>query len=168
MDGDEADGVDECLCALDYDGRENPPTGLVFDDTMHDIMVKPLPPGCRLTALFDCGHSGTLLDLPYIYDAQGVYKHSIRSPHTIQRKSSEAVVVSLSGYKDNEGASGARGDGTLKEAFIKYIERFGNDGTYLQAIQSVRAHMVENGLEQLPLLSSSHWIDTDQKFIITG
>jgi metacaspase-1 len=34
---------------------------------MHSIMVKPLPAGCRLTALYDCCHSGSALDLPYIY-----------------------------------------------------------------------------------------------------
>jgi hypothetical protein len=34
---------------------------------MHDIMVKPLPAGCRLTALFDCCHSGSALALPYEY-----------------------------------------------------------------------------------------------------
>ena len=34
---------------------------------MHDILVKPLPAGCRLTALFDCCHSGSVLDLPYEY-----------------------------------------------------------------------------------------------------
>lgn len=34
---------------------------------MHDIMVKPLPAGCRLTSIFDCCHSGSMLDLPYEY-----------------------------------------------------------------------------------------------------
>jgi len=172
QDGDEDDGKDECLCALDYrdHGVDQPPTGLVVDDTMHDIMVKPLQPGCRLTAVFDCCHSGTLLDLPYIYNAQGYYhlKHSTKNPDIIKQKSSEAVVITLSGCKDDGNSFEARGGGALKEAFIKYIERLGNGGTYLQAIQTVRAHMVENRLEQLPLLSSSHWIDTDQKFIITG
>jgi len=32
---------------------------------MHDTMVKPLPPGCRLTSIFDSCHSGSALDLPY-------------------------------------------------------------------------------------------------------
>lgn len=41
---------------------------------MHDIMVRPLPPGCRLTAIFDSCHSGTALDLPYIYSTAGVIK----------------------------------------------------------------------------------------------
>lgn len=27
--------------------------GHITDDEMHDIMVKALPPGCRMTAIFD-------------------------------------------------------------------------------------------------------------------
>jgi len=41
---------------------------------MHDILVKPLPPGCRLTAIFDCCHSGSVLDLPYEYSVDGKQK----------------------------------------------------------------------------------------------
>jgi len=33
---------------------------------MNDIMVRPLAPGSRLTAIFDSCHSGTALDLPYV------------------------------------------------------------------------------------------------------
>lgn len=31
----------------------------------HTLLVKPLPAGCRLTAIFDSCHSGTVMDLPY-------------------------------------------------------------------------------------------------------
>jgi len=41
---------------------------------MHEIMVRPLPPGCRLTAIFDSCHSGSALDLPYIYSTEGKIK----------------------------------------------------------------------------------------------
>lgn len=41
---------------------------------MHNIMVRALPPGCRLTAIFDSCHSGTALDLPYVYSTEGVIK----------------------------------------------------------------------------------------------
>lgn len=41
---------------------------------MHDLLVRPLPPGCRLTAIFDSCHSGTALDLPYVYSTQGEIK----------------------------------------------------------------------------------------------
>lgn len=37
-------------------------------------MVKSLLPGVRLTAIFDSCHSGSALDLPYIYSTQGVLK----------------------------------------------------------------------------------------------
>jgi metacaspase-1 len=41
---------------------------------MHRIMVRPLSAGVRLTAIFDSCHSGTALDLPYIYSTQGILK----------------------------------------------------------------------------------------------
>lgn len=41
---------------------------------MHRILVRPLQAGVRLTAIFDSCHSGTALDLPYIYSTQGVLK----------------------------------------------------------------------------------------------
>ncbi|RKF82244.1 Metacaspase-1 [Golovinomyces cichoracearum] len=69
IDGDEEDGYDEVIYPVDF--RIN---GHIVDDDMHDIMVRPLLPGVRLTAIFDSCHSGTALDLPYIYSTQGVLK----------------------------------------------------------------------------------------------
>lgn len=43
---------------------------------MHDILVRPLPKGCRLTAIFDSCHSGTVLDLPYVYSTKGEIKEN--------------------------------------------------------------------------------------------
>jgi len=68
-DGDEGDGFDEVIYPLDYESN-----GHIVDDDMHIIMVKPLPPGCRLTSIFDSCHSGSALDLPYIYSTEGKIK----------------------------------------------------------------------------------------------
>lgn len=68
-DGDEEDGFDSCIYPLDFEK-----SGPIIDDLMHDLMVKPLPQGCRLTALYDCCHSGTALDLPFVYSTKGVVK----------------------------------------------------------------------------------------------
>lgn len=68
-DGDEGDGYDEVIYPVDYKK-----SGHIVDDEMHDIMVKPLPAGCRLTAIFDSCHSGSALDLPYIYSTEGKIK----------------------------------------------------------------------------------------------
>ncbi|EED19678.1 metacaspase CasB [Talaromyces stipitatus ATCC 10500] len=69
LDGDEDDGFDDVIYPVDYKSA-----GHIVDDEMHDIMVKPLRPGVRLTAIFDSCHSGTALDLPFIYSTQGVLK----------------------------------------------------------------------------------------------
>jgi len=50
--------------------------GEIIDDDLHNLLVKPLPKGVRLTAIFDSCHSGTALDLPYIYKASGDYSAS--------------------------------------------------------------------------------------------
>ena len=64
--GDEADGHDETLCPMDYEQN-----GIITDDDMFDLVVKPLPRGCKLTAIFDCCHSGSILDLPFTYQPDG-------------------------------------------------------------------------------------------------
>jgi len=69
LDGDEIDGYDEVIYPVDFKKA-----GHIVDDLMHDIMVKPLPPGCRLTAIFDSCHSGSALDLPFMYSTEGVIK----------------------------------------------------------------------------------------------
>ncbi|OKL58845.1 Metacaspase-1A [Talaromyces atroroseus] len=69
LDGDEDDGYDEVIYPVDFRAA-----GHIVDDEMHRIMVKPLQPGVRLTAIFDSCHSGSALDLPYIYSTQGVLK----------------------------------------------------------------------------------------------
>ncbi|KAI9797961.1 MAG: Ca(2+)-dependent cysteine protease [Piccolia ochrophora] len=69
LDGDEDDGYDEVIYPVDFRTA-----GHIVDDQMHDIMVKRLAPGVRLTAIFDSCHSGSALDLPYIYSTQGVLK----------------------------------------------------------------------------------------------
>lgn len=69
LDGDEDEGYDEVIYPVDFEQA-----GHIVDDDMHAIMVRPLPPGCKLTALFDSCHSGTALDLPFVYSTKGVVK----------------------------------------------------------------------------------------------
>ncbi|KAJ3049026.1 Ca(2+)-dependent cysteine protease [Rhizophlyctis rosea] len=64
--GDEHDGIDETVVPLDYQTA-----GQIHDDTcsqeINSILVHPLPRSSRLTAIFDCCHSGSIMDLPYTY-----------------------------------------------------------------------------------------------------
>ncbi|KAJ3104229.1 Ca(2+)-dependent cysteine protease [Phlyctochytrium bullatum] len=77
-DGDEVDGMDESIIPLDYEE-----TGEILDDDIFRIAVAPLPKGCRLTAIFDCCHSGSILDLQYSYKPTGeleIQRNDARSP----------------------------------------------------------------------------------------
>ncbi|EGF82355.1 hypothetical protein BATDEDRAFT_9780 [Batrachochytrium dendrobatidis JAM81] len=65
-DGDEEGGYDQTIVPLDHEQA-----GQITDDEMNAILVHPLPKGARLTAVFDCCHSGSVLDLPYTYSVDG-------------------------------------------------------------------------------------------------
>ncbi|KAL1838924.1 hypothetical protein VTJ49DRAFT_2055 [Mycothermus thermophilus] len=69
LDGDEDDGYDEVIYPVDFETA-----GHIVDDEIHNYVVRPLKPGVRLTALFDSCHSGSVLDLPYIYSTKGILK----------------------------------------------------------------------------------------------
>jgi len=65
-DGDEDDGYDEALVPRDYQTN-----GCIRDDDLYDILIKDLPDGVTMFSLMDCCHSGTILDLPYHFKADG-------------------------------------------------------------------------------------------------
>ncbi|KAJ1985097.1 Ca(2+)-dependent cysteine protease [Dimargaris cristalligena] len=90
--GDEIDGLDETILPMDYRTA-----GQIIDDDMNTIMVRPLPQGARLTTVFDSCHSGTALDLPFVYDHHG---------RLVQNQFAEVATQSLT----KAGASYLSGD----------------------------------------------------------
>lgn len=73
-----------------------------------------LLPGVRLTAIFDSCHSGSALDLPYIYSTQGVLKEP-----NLAKEAGQGLLGIVSSY--------ARGDmggvfGGAKQLFTKAIK----------------------------------------------
>ena len=88
LDGDEEDGYDEVIYPVDF--RQN---GHITDDEMHRIMVRPLQAGVRLTAIFDSCHSGTALDLPYIYSTQGILKEP-----NLAKEAGQGLLSAVSAY----------------------------------------------------------------------
>ncbi|KAJ6540419.1 peptidase C14, caspase domain-containing protein [Mycena capillaripes] len=162
-DGGEVDGWDEVIYPLDYQR-----SGHIVDDEMHDIMVKPLPSGCRLTAVFDSCHSGTVLDLPYMYDHHGRLKGRRISQRTRADTATVAEVISLSGCKDDQTTADTFEDGAAvgaaSHAFVKAIEAHPYQ-SYREFLHNVRVILYPK-YSQKPQLGSSHPIDTSLKFIM--
>ncbi|TAQ87351.1 hypothetical protein B7494_g4314 [Chlorociboria aeruginascens] len=92
LDGDEEDGYDEVIYPVDF--RQ---VGHIVDDEMHRIMVSPLQPGVRLTAIFDSCHSGTALDLPYVYSTQGVLKEP-----NLAKEAGQGLLSVISSYSKGD------------------------------------------------------------------
>lgn len=62
---DELDGYDETICPLDFRTE-----GMILDNDLNTTLVRPLTRGVTLHAIVDACHSGTILDLPYVYDTK--------------------------------------------------------------------------------------------------
>lgn len=114
LDGDEDDGYDEVIYPVDF--RQQ---GHIVDDEMHRIMVQPLQPGVRLTAIFDSCHSGSALDLPYIYSTQGVLKEP-----NLAKEAGQGLLGIVSSY--------ARGDiGGMASTAMSFLKKAtGGNETY--------------------------------------
>jgi len=96
--GMEDDGLNETILPADFQQA-----GMIVDDDLHNMLVRNLPEGCRFTAIFDSCHSGTALDLPYIYkvrEGQFANVHKSKDDTLVNRhkkKFKASNLTSLSG-----------------------------------------------------------------------
>ncbi|WVQ62454.1 metacaspase-1 [Kwoniella botswanensis] len=95
LDGDEDDGYDEVIYPLDHKQAGH----IVDDEREHHLLVRPLPAGCRLTAIFDSCHSGSCLDLPYIYSTEG----TIKEPNLLAEAGQGLLGAGMSYLKGDTG-----------------------------------------------------------------
>ncbi|PVF98885.1 hypothetical protein CPB86DRAFT_873035 [Serendipita vermifera] len=80
-DYSESDGRDEAIVPLNCDGN------YVTDNELHTILVEPVrrTPGSQLIALFDCCHSGTMLDIFHECTVEPSSPHTDRSGNVSHR-----------------------------------------------------------------------------------
>lgn len=163
LDGDEPDGWDDVIFPLDYQT-----TGIITDDVLHDTLVKPLPAGCRLTAVFDSCHSGSILDLNYEFHSNGRLKTSPVAPAFHQAKSSPADVVCFSGCQDTQTSADTVENGVavgaMSYAYLKVLKR-NPQISYIDLLRGVR-EILKKKYSQKPQLSATHPIDIQRSFIM--
>ncbi|KAK5659516.1 hypothetical protein OQA88_718 [Cercophora sp. LCS_1] len=68
LEGERASGLDDTICPIDFETA-----GQITSDMLHRAIISPMHPEARLTILFDCCHSGSACELPFVYrpDAEG-------------------------------------------------------------------------------------------------
>jgi hypothetical protein len=55
-------GILDTICPVDFQER-----GQINSDTLHEHLVSRLPPNSTLFVILDCCHSGSALELPFVY-----------------------------------------------------------------------------------------------------
>ena len=144
---EELDNQDEALVPIDY-----ATSGLITDDTLYQILVKALPTECNLFSIVDACHSGTALDLPYLYRIDtGVTQQ--REPENI------ANIVKLSGCRDSQTSADAyiqgKYQGALTFAFLKCMEDLQYNFTPKHLVQRCKHYLNSNSYPQIPTMTFS-------------
>ncbi|KIM37708.1 hypothetical protein M413DRAFT_448236 [Hebeloma cylindrosporum] len=161
----EADGMDEVIFPVDF--KE---AGDIIDDELHEALVSPLPPGCRLTAIFDACHSGTVLDLPYLHSAHGRLRglHHISLRARKRGVASAADVICFSACKDDETSAdtfiGGVNVGAMSDAFVRSLEQ-NPHLTYDELLKELRDILIPE-YQQKAQISGTHPLDLNRPFIL--
>ncbi|CAK0894889.1 unnamed protein product, partial [Prorocentrum cordatum] len=156
--GYEEDGMNETILPVDFKSA-----GMMTDDLLGELTVRRLPEGVRLTAVMDCCHSGTGLDLPYSWMGRG-WKEDTNPYHTL------GDVQMFSGCADDDTSAdaatayGAAG-GAMTTAFCDVLRS--NPGLpYSSLIQQLNNTMARRGFSQRAQLTSSQAFDFSRPFLL--
>lgn len=156
IDGDEDDGRDEVLCPCDY-----ATSGMITDDYIYTNLVAKLPKSATLITMMDCCHSGTILDLPYIY------KTSLKQNNN--KNSHVACAISISGCRDDQTSADAYIDntyeGAMTWALLQCLEKAKYNIKTVDLVNNMRALLSKNQYTQYPLLAISATNDFGRKFM---
>lgn len=136
--GDEANN--QCLMPTDYQDA-----GLLVDDDINRFLVRPLPAGCKLHALVDCCHSGTIMDLQFEAKNGGWQNHGASS---VYKGTNGGQVFQFAACHDGKRAYGDEKDpegmecfGAATDAFISALTNANSQArTYAQVLY----HMEQN------------------------
>jgi len=170
----EEDCMDETILPADFTRA-----GQIIDDELFEVMIRRLPSGVKLTAVMDCCHSGTGLDLPFTYDGGGGGFMGFGGGGGAGRWvcddnpcHSEGHVVLLSGCCDDQTSADVQSiyskpRGAMTEAFVETLQE-NPCPTYPQLLSGLRNRLASHGHSQRPQLTSSQAFDVNAAFEVSG
>jgi hypothetical protein len=147
----EKDGLDECICPVDFDFNK-PDSGFIRDNYLNDILVASLPVGVKLRVVFDSCHSGSALDLPYMWST-GI--NTTRESDLI----ADRDVIFISGCRDNQTSADAningKATGAMTWSLLKTLSELpsNNNITWENMLELMRKNLIKGGYNQIPQLS---------------
>jgi len=160
--GDENDGKDETIVPLDYTK-----TGQITDDELKTILVEPLVKGAKMMCVFDCCHSGTVLDLHCNYKVDSnVNTNTFTINVDKHYKPSNGDVILISGCLDSQTSmdsfEAGKSQGALTYCLLEVYKLYQTKKkpvSYKALMKNLTVLMKQKQYEQIPQFSASHWID---------
>jgi hypothetical protein len=155
VDGDEKDGLDECFIPADYKL-----TGVLRDDDFVNIFNN-FPKYTKIFCVFDCCHSGTMLDLCYEYELNSL-NHVFKTEKYFKYNNCTPSIVMISGCRDTQTSADAYNvmlkhtfTGALTSCILLIIQSYGISVSIESLFSRVSKLLKEKKFDQKPLLSSS-------------
>lgn len=151
---DEADGYDEAIMLN---------TSYVRDDEISNVLKK-LPEKTTVCMIFDCCHSGTMADLPFLYSRGKEYRYA-------NYDSYKCDVVAISGCTDSGTSADAWIDGkgsygALTAMLLDVFDESDANTTWKQVIDKTVVKVKKAGYKQVPQFSATRQDLINSKVIV--
>lgn len=156
---DEKDGLDEVMVAIDFN--------YIRDDELNRLIQDNLKKDVTLFALFDCCHSGTILDLRYQYLDSTSFNENTEQLNNLE---TQGNVIMISGSMDSQTSEDAyikaasSYQGAMTYAFIETLKKTPNS-SWNDLLKSMREYLKKNNYSQIPQLSSGKKLDLMLNFL---
>jgi len=157
-------GVDACIVPLDYDRN-----GLIRDYQLHKCLVDPvMQANAQLFAMFDCCHSGTVMDLRHSYECNN--RMEIVEEISNHEDSSARIIV-LSGCEDQQVSEDIVDDagnsyGALSHEFFRVLKRYNYNIAFGQLLCQITDNLRKAKIGQTPQLSCPGPLDMSLRVVI--
>jgi hypothetical protein len=160
--GDEKSGYDSCIYPI-----QNGKIECITDDELKEHLVNKIPAKCKCFAILDCCHSGSALDLRYVYNAPKYGRLEINQNEKYPK--TKGSVIFLSGCEDKQTSADTVDaknvpSGALTNALLQVWSNYGTSIKFKYLLWDVRTVLKAGGYEQIPQLSCSNNINLSDTF----
>ena len=156
--GDEKDGKDELIVPLDFN--------CISDDELKSLIQSNLKKNVTMFALFDCCHSGTMLDLKYQYFDDNQSNTIIENSNAYE---TSGDLIMISGCMDEQTSADAyinsSYQGAMTWSFLNVTDKK-QDILFKDLIVNMRNVLKTSQYTQIPMLSSGKMLDLNNKLCI--
>ena len=154
----EKTGKDQLIVPCDLNG--------IIDDELKNIIQTNLKKDVTLIALFDCCHSGSILDLKYQY-MDSLENNNFTE--NINESETNGNVIMISGCSDVQTSSDAsinnKSQGAMTWAFLEAFKSEKNI-TWRNLLIKMRNLLKQSNFSQLPQLTSGSFLNIDSPVFI--